>query len=126
WITGLGEGPEGNSPDKDARGILKKLLRDLMKQTGIHLLMYCVRGVRVTKALCCNYVLVRSEVKERVSNRSCRQEFRRQRREMEEWWSDNERSISDFGMTFTGHACVTTVTIDKYAGDKLKRRHKQS
>ncbi|KAG1829386.1 hypothetical protein DFJ58DRAFT_860798 [Suillus subalutaceus] len=64
--VGLGEGPEGNSPDKDARGILKKLLRDLMKQTGIHLLMYCVRGVRVTKALCCNYVLVRSEVKERV------------------------------------------------------------
>ncbi|KAG1840221.1 hypothetical protein C8R48DRAFT_545439, partial [Suillus tomentosus] len=64
--VGLGEGPEGTVPDKDARRILKKLIRDLMKQTDIHLLMYCVRGVRVTKALCRNYNLIHSEVKERI------------------------------------------------------------
>ncbi|KAG2097971.1 uncharacterized protein F5147DRAFT_656209 [Suillus discolor] len=48
--VGLGEGPEGTVPDKDAARILKKLLRDFMKQTDIHL-MYSVRGVRVTKGM---------------------------------------------------------------------------
>ncbi|KAG1851678.1 hypothetical protein F4604DRAFT_1305506 [Suillus subluteus] len=124
--VGLGEGPEGKVPDKDARRILKKLLRDLMKHTGIHLLMYCVRGVRATKALCRNYDLIRSEVKERVPIVLVATSLEDKGPEMEEWWRDNERSISNFGMTFAGHACVTTVNIDKYAEDKLKRRHKQS
>ncbi|KAG1785554.1 P-loop containing nucleoside triphosphate hydrolase protein, partial [Suillus plorans] len=124
--VGLGEGPEGTVPDKDARRILKKLLRDLMKQTDIHLLMYCVRGVRVTKALCRNYNLIHSEVKERVPIVLVATSLEDKRPEMEEWWRDNERSISDFGMTFAGHACVTTATIDRYAGDELKRRRTQS
>ncbi|KAG2036976.1 P-loop containing nucleoside triphosphate hydrolase protein [Suillus americanus] len=124
--VGLGEGPEGKVPDKDARRDLKKLLRYLMKQTGIHLLMYCVRGVRATKALCRNYDLIRSEVKERIPIVLVATSLEDKGPEMEEWWRDNERSISDFGMTFAGHACITTATIDKYAEDKLKRRHKQS
>jgi hypothetical protein len=123
---GLGEGPEGKVPDKDARRMLKKLLRDLMKQTDIHLLMYCVRGVRATKALCRNYDLIRSEVKERVPIVLVATGLEDKAPEMEEWWRNNERYISDFGMTFTGHACITTMTIDKYAEDKLKRRHEQS
>lgn len=97
-----------------------------MKQNNIHLLMYCVRGVRATKALCRNYDLIRSEVKERVPIVLVATSLEDKGPEMEEWWRDNERSISDFGMTFAGHACVTTVTVDKYAEDKLKRRHKQS
>ncbi|KAG1816625.1 hypothetical protein EV424DRAFT_1324826, partial [Suillus variegatus] len=124
--VGLGEGPEGTVPDKDARRILKKLLRDLMKQTDIHLLMYCVRGVRVTKALCRNYNLIHSEVKERVPIVLVATGLEDRRPEMEEWWRANERSISDFGMTFAGHACITTATIDRYAGDELKRRRTQS
>ncbi|KAG1800513.1 P-loop containing nucleoside triphosphate hydrolase protein, partial [Suillus variegatus] len=95
-------------PDRDARRILKKLLRDLMKQTDIHLLVYCVRGVRATKVLCRNYNLIHSEVKERVPIVLVATCLEDKRPEMEEWWRDNERSISGFGMTFAGHACVTT------------------
>lgn len=124
--VGLGEGPEGKVSDKDARRFLKKLLRDLMKQTEIHLLMYCVRGVRVTKALCRNYNLIRSEVKEKVPIVLVATNLEDKGPEMEEWWRDNERSISNFGMTFAGHACITTATINKYARDTLKQRHKQS
>ncbi|KAG1816648.1 hypothetical protein EV424DRAFT_1625404, partial [Suillus variegatus] len=125
-ITGLGEGPEAAVPDMDARRILKKLLRDLMKQTDIHLLMYCVRGVRAAKALCRNYNLIHSEVKERVPIVLVATCLEDKRPEMEEWWRDNERFISGFGMTFAGHACVTTATIDRYAGDELKQRRTQS
>ncbi|KIK42925.1 hypothetical protein CY34DRAFT_82708 [Suillus luteus UH-Slu-Lm8-n1] len=124
--VGLGEGPEGKVPDKDARKVLKKLIRDLMKQNDIHLLMYCVRGVRATKALCRNYDLIRSEVKERVPIVLVATSLEDKGPEMEAWWRDNERSISDFGMTFAGHACVTTAAVDEHAEDKLKRRHKQS
>ncbi|KAG2131415.1 uncharacterized protein EDB93DRAFT_1311603 [Suillus bovinus] len=124
--VGLGEGPEGTVPDKDARRVLKKLIRSLLKQTGIHLLMYCVRGVRATKALCRNYDLIYSEVKERIPVVLVATSLEDKGPEMEQWWRDNERSISDFGMTFAGHACITTATIDEYAGDELKRRHKQS
>ncbi|KAG1816632.1 P-loop containing nucleoside triphosphate hydrolase protein [Suillus variegatus] len=124
--VGLGEGSEGEVPDKDARRVLKTLLRDLMKQDDIHLLMYCVRGVRATKAFYRNYDLVRSEVKERVPIVLVVTNLEDKEPEMEEWWRHNERPISDLGMTFDGHACVTTTTIDEYAGDELKRRHKQS
>ncbi|KAG1742215.1 P-loop containing nucleoside triphosphate hydrolase protein [Suillus lakei] len=99
---GLGEGVV---PDKEARQVLKGLLRSL--RNDVHLLMYCVRvNGRVP------IVLVAT----------C---LEAQEPEMEEWWRDNERSISDFGMTFAGHACVTTM-IDKDAGDELKLRHDQS
>ncbi|KAG2153905.1 P-loop containing nucleoside triphosphate hydrolase protein, partial [Suillus clintonianus] len=125
-IVGLGEGPEGTVPDREARRVLKKLLRDLMKQIDIHLLMYCVRGVRATKALCRNYDLIRSEVKERVPIVLVATALEDQAPEMEEWWRKNEKLISDFGMTFAGHACVTTATIDKYAEDSLRWRRIQS
>ncbi|KAG2140429.1 hypothetical protein BD769DRAFT_1662991 [Suillus cothurnatus] len=104
--VGLGEGPEGKVPDKDARRMLKKLLRDLMTQTDIHLLSVLCAGLKERVPI----VLVATGLEDKAP-------------EMEEWWRNNERYISDFGMTFAGHACVTTMTIDKYAEDKLKRRH---
>jgi hypothetical protein len=97
-----------------------------MKQNDIHLLVYCVRGVRATKALCRNYDSIPSEVKERVPIVLVATSLEDKAPEMEAWWRDNERSISDFGMTFAGHACVTTATVDEYTEDKLKRRHEQS
>ncbi|KAG1840209.1 P-loop containing nucleoside triphosphate hydrolase protein [Suillus tomentosus] len=124
--VGLGKGFEGEVSDKDARRALKTLLRDLMKQTDIHLLMYCVRGARTTKVLYRNYNLIRSEVKERVPIVLVVTNLEDKEPEMEEWWRDNVRSISDLGMAFAGHACITTATIDKYTGDELERRHKQS
>jgi predicted GTPase len=45
---------------------------------------------------------------------------------MEEWWRNNEQIILDSGMTFVGHACITTVTIHEDAGDRLRQRHDQS
>ncbi|KAG0704688.1 P-loop containing nucleoside triphosphate hydrolase protein [Suillus ampliporus] len=45
---------------------------------------------------------------------------------MEEWWRSNETSMSTLGMTFAGHACITTVAIESNDADRLKQRRKQS
>ncbi|KAG1813086.1 P-loop containing nucleoside triphosphate hydrolase protein [Suillus variegatus] len=109
--AGLDEGTHGTVPDKEARKILKKLLRTLTKQGDIHLVMYCVRGERVIRALRRNYRLIRSEVKGKVPIVlvvTCLESYKP---EMEDWWKVNEQAISNFGMTFAGHACITTTTM---------------
>ncbi|KAG1723929.1 P-loop containing nucleoside triphosphate hydrolase protein [Suillus lakei] len=110
-MTGLDEDPRGTVPDQDARRILKELIGTLMKQGDIHLIMYCVRGERVIQTLRRNYEFIHSQVKRRVPIVlvvTCLESYEP---EMEEWWRVNERTISDVGMTFAGHACVTTAMM---------------
>jgi hypothetical protein len=82
-----------------------------MEQGDIHLIMYCVRGERAIRTLRRNYDLIRSQVKRKVPIVlvvTCLESYTP---EMEDWWSVNERSISNLGMTFAGHACITTATM---------------
>ncbi|KAG1740786.1 uncharacterized protein EDB91DRAFT_1052799, partial [Suillus paluster] len=128
--AGLDEGSEGTVPDKECQRRLEKLLRDLRKQDGIHLLMYCVQGSkngeRAIKALRRNYKLCHSAVEGQVPIVLVVTCLENKTPEMEQWWKDNEKSISKFGMTFAGHACITTLTINKDATDELQQRHDQS
>ncbi|KAG0704672.1 hypothetical protein DFH29DRAFT_358496 [Suillus ampliporus] len=124
--AGLDEGSEGTVPDKEAQRVLKKLLRTLMEQGGIHLLMYCVQGTRESRTLYRNYKSMYSKVKEKVPIVLVVTRLENQEPDMEEWWRNNEQSISKFGMTFAGHACVTTVTINEGDGYRLKLRREQS
>ncbi|KAG2053031.1 hypothetical protein BDR06DRAFT_485597 [Suillus hirtellus] len=121
--AGLDEGPRGTVPDKEARRILKKLLRTLMQQGNIHLVMYCVRGERDIRTLRRNYELIRSQVKRKVPIAlvvTCLESYQP---EMEDWWKVNKRAISNFGMTFADHACITTATM---TGPTFKNRRTQS
>jgi hypothetical protein len=81
-----------------------------------------MRAMKAMKVLCHNYDhdLICSKVKGRVPIVLVAASLEDKGPEMEEWWRDNEQSISDFGMDFAGHAFVTMVTVDKYAEDKLK------
>ncbi|KAG2091857.1 P-loop containing nucleoside triphosphate hydrolase protein [Suillus discolor] len=109
--AGLDEGPRGTVPDTEARRMLKKLLRTLTKQGDIHLIMYCVRGEREIRTLRRNYELIRSQVKRKVPIVlvvTCLESYQP---EMEDWWRVNEPTISHHGMTFAGHACITTATM---------------
>ncbi|KAG2151276.1 uncharacterized protein EDB93DRAFT_1140431 [Suillus bovinus] len=108
---GLDEGPRGTVPDKEARRILKKLLRTLTQQGNNHLIVYCVRGEREIRTLRRNYELIRSQVKRKfpiVLVVTCLESYQP---EMEDWWRVNEPAISNMGMTFAGHACITTATM---------------
>jgi hypothetical protein len=88
--------------------------------------MYCVRGVRARRALYRNYNFIRSQVKDQVPIVLIVTGLENQEPDMEDWWKINGQLVSDFGMTFAGHACVTTVTVDEDAENRLKRRHDQS
>ncbi|KAG1896042.1 uncharacterized protein F5891DRAFT_1193479 [Suillus fuscotomentosus] len=50
FIAGLYEGSKGTVPNEEAQKVLKKLLRNLAEQDGIHLLIYCVQGTRESTA----------------------------------------------------------------------------
>ncbi|KAG2104401.1 P-loop containing nucleoside triphosphate hydrolase protein [Suillus discolor] len=123
---GLNEGSEGRVPDDEARKVLKHLLRKLKEQEDIHLLMYCVHYTKAVKALCRNYKLCSSEVSTRCPIVLVITGLEDKKPEMEEWWRNNEQSISQLNMTFAGHACVTALDIDEYATERLKLRHEQS
>ncbi|KAG1779514.1 P-loop containing nucleoside triphosphate hydrolase protein [Suillus placidus] len=108
--AGLGEGSAGIIPDNKVRKMLRKLLRTLTEQGDLHLIMYCVRGERVMRTLRRNYELIHSNIKRKVPIVlvvTCLESYQP---DMEEWWRLKERAISNLGITFAGHACITTAT----------------
>ncbi|KAG1844466.1 P-loop containing nucleoside triphosphate hydrolase protein [Suillus subluteus] len=122
--AGLDEGPQGTVPDEEARRILKKLVHSLMEQGDIHLIIYCVRGHKVIRALRRNYEFIRSQVKRKVPIVLVATSLESYKEDMEEWWRLNENTISELGMTFAGHACVTTGMITQ--SNVTERGRKQS
>lgn len=109
--AGLDEDPRGTVPDKQARKMLKDLIRTMMKQDDIHLVIYCVRGERVIRTLRQNYKFIRSQLKGKVPIVLVITSLEFYEPDMEEWWRLNENAISKLGMIFAGHACVTTGLI---------------
>ncbi|KAG2134459.1 P-loop containing nucleoside triphosphate hydrolase protein [Suillus clintonianus] len=124
--VGLDEGPEGTVPNEQAQIALKKLLKTLEANRGIHLLMYCVLGSKDAQALERNYKLLCSKVKGGVPIVLVVTGLEGRKPEMEQWWTDNEKSISDLGMKFSGHACITAVTINESDTDEVRQRREQS
>ncbi|KAG1815223.1 P-loop containing nucleoside triphosphate hydrolase protein [Suillus subaureus] len=122
--AGLDEDPQGAVPDKEARRILKKLVHALMEQGDIHLIIYCVRSERVIRTLRRNYEFIHSQVKRKVPIVLVVTSLESYKQDMEEWWRLNENTISELGMTFAGHACVTTGMITQ--SNVTERGRKQS
>ncbi|KAG2339278.1 hypothetical protein BDR05DRAFT_1003539 [Suillus weaverae] len=124
--AGLDEGSQGTIPNAQAQKALKNLFQTLMKKKAIHILMYCVQGTKDVRALQRNYKLLPSKVKEKVPIVLVVTGLENREPEMDEWWRDNEKFISDLGMTFAGHACITAVTINEGDTDELRQRREQS
>ncbi|KAG1868388.1 hypothetical protein F4604DRAFT_2020692 [Suillus subluteus] len=114
--AGLNEGSEGTVPAEEGRKVLRKLLQKRMGQDDINLIMYCVQGTKQgrhgIKGLCRNYEICKSEVQGRVPIVLVVTGLENMKTEMEEWWRNNERFISEHSMAFAGHACITTLTDD--------------
>jgi hypothetical protein len=110
-MAGLDEGHQGEVPDRKARKFLRKHVQTLMKQDDLHLIIYCVRGERVIRALRRNYMFIHSKVKGKVPIVLIATSLESYEPDMEKWWRLNESTFSKLGMTFAGHACVTTGMI---------------
>ncbi|KAH7888942.1 P-loop containing nucleoside triphosphate hydrolase protein [Phlebopus sp. FC_14] len=124
WDTaGLDEGTQGTVPAEQAEANLKLLLRELIKANGIDLLIYCVRGFRIRKALLNNYNIFYSAIcRKKVPIVVVVTGLENQEEEMEDWWIANEREFTELKMHFDGHACVTTLDANGVNSPALRQR----
>ncbi|KAG2157255.1 P-loop containing nucleoside triphosphate hydrolase protein [Suillus clintonianus] len=88
--------------------------------------MYCVHGAKDAWAIQRNYKFLDSQVNGRVPIVLVVTGLEDRSPEMEEWWATKEESLSDLGMDFDGHACITALTIDECDTVELRQRRKQS
>lgn len=86
--------------------------------------MYCAQGIKNVSALQHNYRLIDSEVIRGVPVVLVVTGL--EHREAEEWWRNNETSISDLGMNFSGHACITALIINEDDPDEVRQCREQS
>ena len=107
WDTaGLNDVEEGTVPAKVAMQNLRHLVGALRE--GIALLVYCIRATRFRPNLKENYDLVhgticQGKVPVFIVITGLENEV-----PMNAWWAQNEAEFSRKGMSFDGHACVTS------------------
>jgi hypothetical protein len=105
WDTpGLNEGRDGNVPDQEAF----KQLFSLVNRSVIHLIVYCIRGSRLTDKVRVNYDLFYGIICERKVPIVLVVTGLELGNEMDQWWNHNMKVIERMGMSFEGYACVTT------------------
>ncbi|KAH0827568.1 P-loop containing nucleoside triphosphate hydrolase protein [Lanmaoa asiatica] len=93
------------------------LIRDLSNAGGVDLLLFCIRGSRITATTQGNYrlfheVLCNKEVPIALVVTNLEREAK-----MEDWWGRNEEYIKKYGIHSVGHACVTGVEEDEKYGE---------
>ena len=108
WDTaGLNEGEHGNVSADRAIESLQELVQSL-KDGGVSLLVYCIRGSRLRDIVKINYdlfhkIICGGKVPIVVVITGLENED-----DMEDWWVDNAEDFDHRGMQFAGHACITT------------------
>ncbi|KIM53642.1 hypothetical protein SCLCIDRAFT_1222609 [Scleroderma citrinum Foug A] len=117
WDTpGLNEGTYGNVPSRQAEEILRNLLTQLEKAHGAHLVILCFRGTKITKVMQQTYMVIKgicAKVSSHVPVAAVITELEKmapRQDGMENWWKDNQSTLTNHGMKFAGHACITTLT----------------
>lgn len=106
WDTpGLNEGEEGNVPTQE----VFKQLNNLITRSRINLIVYCLRGSRLTGITQVNYDLFHGIMCEGMVPIVLVVTGLELENDMDQWWNRNAKVIEDMGMTFEGYACVTTI-----------------
>ena len=121
WDTsGLNEGEHGTVPGDQALKNLKDLVHRL-KDEGVSLLIYCIRGTRFRNILKENYdvfvgMICQDQVPVVVVITGLENEV-----PMEKWWIENAKEFEKQKMKFVGHACVTTTKgkLSKISGKPI-------
>lgn len=94
---------------------LKTFLRNRLKKNEPSLLLYCVRASRATRALVRHYRSVRSLTRESpVPMVIIVTGLENSRGDMENWWHRNAVELSNHGMEFADHACITSIDDDPH------------
>jgi len=103
---------------------LTAFLRDLNKEDGVHLLIYCVRGIRGIGASQTVYKTFSSVVGDSnvptVVVLTCVEECRPL---MAEWWNKKKDRLAEDGINFSGYACVTTLRGGREDSPDVRRSY---
>ncbi|KAF8441409.1 hypothetical protein L210DRAFT_979236 [Boletus edulis BED1] len=92
---------------------LKTFVRNLLRKKEPSLLIYYVRGSRATRALVRHYQSIRSVTRDNpVPMVIVATGLENSRGDMENWWHRNAAELSNHGMEFVDHACITSIDDD--------------
>ena len=122
WDTpGIREGLHGSVFQRHAPEALRTLFTDLNKRSGVHLLIVCIRGSQPLMATKRTYELIKdirdeyspaTPVVAVITELEGRSTASDAARSMGKRWEANAGMLSDYGMSFSGHACITTLSDD--------------
>jgi hypothetical protein len=98
-----------------ARGRLKKSYMRLHKGSGVHLLLYCMRGPSIPNALPRDYKYFTSIVgsTNAVPIAAVVNGLEGSLNTMDDWWTNNYQGLERVGMHFSQHACITSLSDDR-------------
>jgi len=108
WDTsGLNEGELGSMPAPAAG----TTLCDLLREHSVNLIIYGIRGSRLTDIVRVNYDLVSGIVRKKKVPIVLVVTGLEQEENMDDWWKKNKEIIKKMGLAsaFDGYACVTTM-----------------
>ncbi|KAH7926914.1 hypothetical protein BV22DRAFT_1127796 [Leucogyrophana mollusca] len=84
-----------------------ELVTNLTRRGGIHLLVFCIRGGRITTTTEQNYCLFNEFLCRRAVPVALVITGLELEDHMEDWWARNEEALRGFGIKSVAHACVT-------------------
>ncbi|KAG1812481.1 P-loop containing nucleoside triphosphate hydrolase protein [Suillus subaureus] len=93
-----------------------RLIKELDKQGGIDLLLFCIRADRVTATIQSNYRLFHESICEKKIPIALAITHLEREQRMEDWWGRNQATLQNHRIQVAGHACIT-------AANRLDGRH---
>lgn len=107
--VGLEEPQMGVNGYFDAIAKAHQLIQSLSGNGGIHLLLFCMRGGRITATVQSNYRLFHEFLCDKKVPIALIFTGLEREQKMEDWWSRNEENIKKYGIHSVAHACITAV-----------------
>jgi 50S ribosome-binding GTPase len=124
--AGLDEGDNGTVPKNDAIVQLFRLLKSL--DTGVSLLVFCMRGPRIKEAAHRNWrlfheIICRNKVPIIMAITGLEQE-----EVMDEWWVRNKGAFQKYGMNAQGVGCITATRgkLSRSGGHRFDEEYEES
>ncbi|KAH7888937.1 P-loop containing nucleoside triphosphate hydrolase protein, partial [Phlebopus sp. FC_14] len=98
-----------------------RLIKELEQSGGVHLLLMCIRGGRITATVEQNYKLFFNVLCEKNVRLAVVVTHLENEPSLEEWWTPNKPFFRQFGITNVGHACITAARgLDNVYADKYR------
>ena len=108
--AGLNEPTMNNASYLDAVAKAHELILSLQEKGGVHGLLFCIRGGRVSETLQKNYSLFHEFLCQgKVPLALVITGLENEQHDMDSWWAQNKAHIENSGIRSVRQACITTI-----------------